>query len=93
MIRRNGASLGARLSPRRKLYAQRLLDHLQWHGRRVLLDELRYADLAADPQCSLDRFAVNQAVDDLYALGLVDVRLAGGLQLVIALAENVEDPA
>src|SRR5262245_25548684 len=68
------AQLGAWLSPRRKLYAERLLAHLTWHGRKVYFDDRAYGDVHGDD--GLDRFAVNQAIDDLYALGLVDVQMA-----------------
>jgi hypothetical protein len=87
--------LGARLSPRRKLNAQRFLDYLHWHGRRLRLDDHAYADLRGDrwPAFGVDRYVVNQAVDDLYALGLVEIRFGGGVQVIVALSAEVEDAA
>ena len=88
--------LGARLSPRRKLYAQNLLtllcrDRARWRDGEVRLVPATYA-LIFD-ELELDRFATNQAVDDLYALGLVDVRLSGPTQVVTPLASNIEEAA
>jgi hypothetical protein len=100
------ATLAARLSPRRKLYAASLLDFLNWQshcGRwrdgAVRFDDQTY-DILADPSAmfacdlkSMDRFAANQAIDDLYALGLVDVRLSGSTQIVLPLSANIEEAA
>jgi hypothetical protein len=88
--------IGARLSPRRKLYAQRLLtllcrDRARWRDGEVRLVPATY-DLIFD-ELELDRFSVNQAVDDLYALGLVDVRLSGTTQVVNPLAADIEEAA
>lgn len=82
---------GARLSPRRKLYLQRLLDFLKWHGRKVLFDEGKYLDI--EHEQNLDRFGTNQAIDDGFALGLVDCTMAGGRQLVLLLSDRLEDAA
>ena len=88
--------LAARLSPRRKLYAQNLLTFLwrhrgQWQDRQVRLVPKTYA-LIAD-ELELDRFAADQAVDDLYALGLIDVRMCNNTQVVTPLACDIEEAA
>ena len=88
--------LGARLSPRRKLYAQHLLTFLwlhrgRWQDRQVRLVPNTYAVIAEELE--LDRFAADQAVDDLYALGLIDVRMYGTTQVVTPLASNIEEAA
>lgn len=82
---------GATLSPRRKLYAQRFLTYVCWHGRKCLLTSATYDQLRVEQQ--LDRFSVNQAIDDLYALGLIDERMAGETQVVIALTHTLDGAA
>lgn len=89
--------IGARLSPRRKLYAQDVLDFLwrdlgRWQNRgAVTLNRDTYERI--DDHLGLDRFAVNQAVDDLYALGLIDIRMYSVVQRIIPLATNLEEAA
>ena len=88
--------IGARLSPRRKLYAQLILDFLRrdrarWREGEVRMGAGTYAVIS--DELDLDRFAVNQAVDDLFALGLIDVRLSGETQLVTPLADSIEEAA
>src|SRR5262245_864540 len=82
--------LEPRLSPRRKLCAERLLEYLHVHGRKVYFDRRRYANLACAP--GLDRFAANQAIDDLCALGLVNVRMIGDMQVVRVIRIEQKSP-
>jgi hypothetical protein len=98
--------IGARLSPRRKLYAQRLLDYLnidrhRWRTGQIRFDDDTYARLR-DPLSfgvfvdkGLDRFSANQALDDLFELGLVDIRIYSGaaIQFVLPLAASIEEAA
>ena len=88
--------IGARLSPRRKLYAQLVLtllcrDRARWRDGEVRLVPATYVVIA--DELDLDRFATNQAIDDLYALGLIDVRLSGTTQIVTPLASDIEEAA
>jgi hypothetical protein len=90
------ARIGARLSPRRRLYAQNSLDFLwrdraRWREGQVRIDADTYARIA--DELELDRFSVNQAIDDLFALGMIDVRLSGTTQIVTPLAANIEEAA
>lgn len=52
------------LNPRRRLNAERLVAYLAWNGRKAILTPDRYADVQDDLR--LDRYAVDQAADDLY---------------------------
>jgi hypothetical protein len=88
--------IGARLSPRRKLYAQLVLtllcrDRVRWRDGEVRLVPATYAFI--EDELELDRFATNQAIDDLFALGLIDVRLSGTTQIVTPLASDIEEAA
>jgi hypothetical protein len=88
--------IAARLSPRRKLYAQLVLtllcrDRARWSDGVVRMVPGTYA-LILD-ELGLDRFATDQAVDDLYHLGLIDVHLSGSTQLVTPLADSIEEAA
>lgn len=82
---------GARLSPRRKLYAERLLNYILDHSGKILVDEGVYADLREDR--GIDRYGAHQALDDLYALGLIDLRMVGEMQVAQALARSIEEAA
>ena len=88
--------IGARLSPRRKLYAQLVLkflcrDQTRWSSGAVWLVADTYA--AIFDELELDLFAVNQGVDDLFALGLIDVELSGTVQVITPLASSIEEAA
>jgi hypothetical protein len=76
------------LNPRRRCYAQRLLDYIIWHGRKLYLTPDQFADLRDYNR--LDPWSVRQAVDDLYSLGVVDVRPAGEVDVVEALADDLD---
>jgi hypothetical protein len=78
------------------LYAQLVLtllcrDRARWRDGEVRLAPDTYV-LIFD-ELELDRFVVNQAVDDLYALGLIHVRLSGTTQVVTPLAADIEEAA
>src|SRR5262245_33399307 len=82
--------LGGRLSPRRKLYLKRFLDWLEWHGRKVHLDESRLQHIEYD--LSMDTFDMHLAVDDGYALGLLEVHIiANDVQSVTLLSSDLGD--
>jgi hypothetical protein len=71
---------GAWLNPRRELFCVRMLQYLQWHGCKIVLDGARYADIKSAE--GMGAYATDLAVDDLHVMGLVDVRLAGGFEVV-----------
>jgi hypothetical protein len=71
------------------LYARYVLDYVNMHGGRVFFDSGKYRDLRDSHH--LDKHCVRLAVDDLYDLGLVEVRLAGNLEVVTALIADMED--
>lgn len=78
--------VAARLSPLRKLNADRMLEHLAWHGGKLFLDDRAYAALN---DRGLDRATVDQAVNDLYALELIDVHLVDGTDVqVVSIVAN-----
>lgn len=62
--------------------------YINWHGRKIYLDHKTYRDLRDHE--GLDRCAVNDAVQDLFAYyGVVDVRISGEMQVVQALAQTL----
>ncbi|HEY8666967.1 MAG TPA: hypothetical protein VIL86_09890 [Tepidisphaeraceae bacterium] len=66
----------SRLNPRRRLLAEALLERLEWRGGKLFLTPQELRD-----------FTTAQAADDLFALGLADIRLAGAI-VVLALVEG-----
>lgn len=82
---------GEWLNPRRRLYAEKLLHFLWWHGGKRSLNAETY-DLVQYEQ-ALDRWATDQAADDLYTLGAVDMRRVGEGWTLEALAKSVDEPA
>src|SRR4051794_7257425 len=76
------------LNPLRRLYAERLLAYIWWHGRKIILTPDRFADLLEYER--LDPWAVRRTMDDLYMLGVVDVRMAGSVAVVEALADDLD---
>jgi hypothetical protein len=70
------------LNPLRRDCAERLLHFIQWHGgNKLFLDAERYADLHVDT--GMDRYAVDLAADDLYALGCITIRQKPGAHTVL----------
>ena len=87
----NATSPADWLNPRRRRCAERLLTYICWRGRKVLLfpdvlDDLRQYE-------RLDAWAVRQAADDLYALGAVDIHLAGEVEVIEALTADLDAEA
>jgi hypothetical protein len=80
--------IGSRLSPRRLDYAERLLQFIVWHGSKFIFDQRGYQHTSAE--LMLHRFAVDQGLDDLFALGVVDEKFYGDKRIVTALARSLE---
>lgn len=76
------------LNPRRRWYAERLAAYVAWNGRKVFLTPDRYADIRADT--ALDRWAVDQAADDLFALGCITLTLAGETCVLTLLSDDLD---
>ena len=72
-----------RLNPRRQLYADRLLDYLAWNGRKVFLTPDRYRNVCDETK--LSRFAIDQAADDCFELGWINIAMAGEIQVLTLL--------
>jgi hypothetical protein len=66
-------------------------DRARWRDGEVRLTLETYAVI--NDELDLDRFAVNEAVDDLYALGLIDGRMSGSTQCVNPLVPSIEGAA
>lgn len=63
------------LNPRRRLQAEAVVDYLRWHGCKITLTAERYDQMRGDFRTEhLDRYQVDQAVDDLWSLGCVEIR-------------------
>ena len=75
-------------NPRRRFYAERLLRFVWWHGSKLFINDKAYADLAHAER--LDRYAVDQAADDLYRLGCIEVRLAGETVVLHLLSADLD---
>jgi hypothetical protein len=66
-------------------------DRARWREGEVRLVPATYA--SSSMSWSWTGLARNQGVDDLYALGLIDVRLSGPTQVVTPLASDIEEAA
>jgi hypothetical protein len=64
-----------RLSPRRRILAERLAMYLESRGGKVLLPPRVKNDLAA--RLEVNSHEVDQAAEDLYALGTIEMRTIG----------------
>jgi hypothetical protein len=76
------------LNPRRRRNCQKLIDYIAWHGRKIYLDDIRYFDLATDE--NMDNFQVDAAVDDLFALGIVEVVMIGDMPCVKLIFDDID---
>jgi len=82
----------ASLSPRRRMNIQKLLDFCWWHGQKIYADEKTLA-LLADEQ-GLDVFDTKSAIDDAFAIGVVNVSLTPrGCEAVVPLVQQIEEAA
>jgi hypothetical protein len=75
-------------NPRRRLHAERLLAYVTWNGGKINLTPDRLADLRQHER--LDAWAVFQAADDLYILGVADIHMAAAAVVVVALAPDLD---
>jgi hypothetical protein len=64
-------TLDGLLNPRRARNVEALMEYLYWHGLSVTLDAAGYDDLAA---VGLPPHTADQAADDAYMLGIVEMR-------------------
>lgn len=77
--------------PRRRLYAGRLVEYIQWHGGKVYLTPAKYADI--QDRTRLDRYAVEQAADDLCRLRNIDIHMAGETCVLTLLSADLDRAA
>ena len=75
------------LNPRRRSHCERLVQVIVLLGGKVYLPD-HYHRISA--RTGLDRYQVDRAVDDSFALGLVDVREAGAGWCVEVLSVDLE---
>lgn len=75
------------LNPRRRLYCEKVVSFLAWHGGKMYLPD-HSGDVRAET--GLDTCAVDRAVDDLFALGAVDVRMWGDRCCVELLSTDID---
>lgn len=76
--------------PRRRRDAQRVAEYLAFHGHKVYLPG---AYEGIQEWARLDRYHVDQALDDLYALGNIDRREAGDGEAVELLDYDLDRAA
>jgi hypothetical protein len=76
------------LNPRRYEQCRRLLRYLHWHGGKNYLTREEYLDIRHEAE--LDRIRADQAIDDLHALGLVEIRQAGTSYSVVLLGTDLD---
>ena len=67
------------LSPMRVGRAEALSEYLHERGNRLLIERRHYRELE---KRGVPPHAVDQAIEDLYAHGLADVHMAGGMPVV-----------
>ena len=85
-----------RVSRRGDLHVQLVLTFVCHNRCRWRDDEVRFVPATYEriaDELELDRYGVNQALDDLYALGLIDAHLSGLTQVVTPLSTQIEEVA
>ncbi len=83
-----------RLSPRRRWYAQRVLDFVNAEAARLgtAVPFLPNIFLVCEQKCGFNWININLALDDLYHFRFVDISLRDdGVQIVSPLATSLED--
>jgi hypothetical protein len=76
------------LNPRRRLNVERLIQFLKWNGTKVFFDDSRYDQFRDDYR--VDRYVIDQAIDDAYALGLCEIRMVGNIPIVHLLGDDID---
>lgn len=69
-------------NPRRQLYARELIGFIIARGNKLYLTNRAYGEIRA-AAAGLNRGDVDRAVDDLFTLGMVSVRLCGRTQVIV----------
>jgi hypothetical protein len=85
---RGKAAVADWLTPRRYQQCQRMIRYLHWHGGKVYLTRAEYSDIRGEAE--LDRPRADQAIDDLFALGMVEMREAGASYSVVLLDTDLD---
>jgi hypothetical protein len=67
------------INPRRMRNVEQLVSYHEWHGGKLYLTRARYSELR---ERGMDRLRVDQAVNDAYTLGNLDLREAGGCLVI-----------
>jgi hypothetical protein len=75
------------LNPRRMLHAKAMIDYLVRFGRKMWLPKYSYH---CHTMTGLPEYAVGAAIDDLYDLGLVEMRESGDGVVVELLTDEVD---
>lgn len=76
-------------NPRRRMNAEKLVDYLRQYGLKCWLNDWGYPHL--EKYADLEPWHIDQAVDDLYTLGAVDVRATGNGAAVELLVESLDE--
>jgi hypothetical protein len=76
-------------NPRRRLNAEKLIAYLQFYGLKCWLNHWGYPHL--EKYTELRRYQIDQATDDLFVLGAVDVRAGGNGVCVELLVDSLDD--
>ncbi|HEY8750015.1 MAG TPA: hypothetical protein VIM11_18670 [Tepidisphaeraceae bacterium] len=76
------------LNPRRRMIAEQMIAYFKWHGCKVILDSDNYWRIS--DELKLDRYMVDGAIDDLYALGLVAITGSGRVYSVRLLTDDLD---
>ncbi|HWE95465.1 MAG TPA: hypothetical protein VG269_15965 [Tepidisphaeraceae bacterium] len=78
------------LTPRRRLFAEKLVRYLEFHGCKAYLSKEKYADIYAET--GLDGYAVDQAVEDLYRLGNIVSNYPADVEVITLLSSDLDEP-
>jgi len=79
-------------NPRRWNQVERLLRHIAWHGMKMHLNEDGYQRLLDEEE--MRPYQVDQAADDAWQLGLVEMSWTGGGWIILkVLSQDIDRAA
>lgn len=68
-----------------------MLDYVLYHCSKVYIEDRTYREIRDEWMTrGMERYQIDQAIDDLYSLGVVDMTVNGDRVTVTALADSID---